>query len=224
MRAERRRGQADQDNPAVYQPPVVRRREMLPKSLPAWKQPVAGFQPVRSQPSRESLARRFGDLERNWPAGLALADGRLKTHGVARWMALTRRPTRSHPCSLLSTARLNRARSRVRFASCRRVRRAQMCFGFSGGSAPMIRPRFQGTRGPVGTETISGMTGSGVEEPAMRNAMLPLSPMSNDGSLRHEPVLAPTGLGCCSRPVADLRLSRLRCSFKFSRCPGSRPG
>ncbi len=38
----------------------------------------------------------------------------------------------------------------------------------------------------------------------MRNPMLPLSPMSNDGLLQHKPTLAPAGLDCCSRPFADL--------------------
>lgn len=36
----------------------------------------------------------------------------------------------------------------------------------------------------------------------MRNPMLPLSPTSNDSSLRHKPTLAPAGLDRCSRPVA----------------------
>ena len=37
----------------------------------------------------------------------------------------------------------------------------------------------------AGTITSSGMTGSWVEEPVTTNSMLPLSSMSNDGSLKH---------------------------------------
>lgn len=36
----------------------------------------------------------------------------------------------------------------------------------------------------------------------MRSPMLPLSPMSNDGSPRHKPTLAPAGLDRCSRPIS----------------------
>jgi class 3 adenylate cyclase len=50
----------------------------------------------------------------------------------------------SHPRSLLSIARLNRARSRVRLASCNLVRIAQTCFGRRGGFCPVILPLFQG--------------------------------------------------------------------------------
>ena len=39
----------------------------------------------------------------------------------------------------------------------------------------------------------------------MRDPMLPVSPMSNDGSLWHKPTSAPAGLDCCSRPFADPR-------------------
>ncbi len=77
-----------------------------------------------------------------------------------------------------------------------------MCFGFSGGLGPTIRPQFQGTRVLVGTVTTSGMTGSGLRSSFMRNPMLPLSPTSNDSSLRHKPTLASDGLDRCSRPLA----------------------
>jgi hypothetical protein len=40
----------------------------------------------------------------------------------------------------------------------------------------------------------------------MRNPMLPLSPMSNDGSLQHKPTLAPAGLNRNYRPLADLSI------------------
>ena len=79
-----------------------------------------------------------------------------------------------------------------------------MCFGFSGGFGPTIRPRFQGTRVLVGTVTTSGMTGFWIEELVMRNPLLPMSTASNDGSLRHKPTLASAGLDRSSRPRADI--------------------
>ncbi|GEM_PF-6855235 len=37
----------------------------------------------------------------------------------------------------------------------------------------------------------------------MRNPMLPLSLMSNDGSLQHKPTMEPAGLDYCSRPIPE---------------------
>ncbi|CAX22532.1 protein of unknown function [Methylorubrum extorquens DM4] len=48
------------------------------------------------------------------------------------------------------------------------------------------------------------MTGSWVEELVMRNLLLPMGPMSNDGSLQHKPTLASSGLDRCYRPRAPL--------------------
>ena len=53
--------------------------------------------------------------------------------------------TRSHPLSLLSMARLNKARSGARCWSWSRTRIAQTSFGFRGRFCPVRRPLFQGT-------------------------------------------------------------------------------
>jgi len=53
--------------------------------------------------------------------------------------------TKSQARSLLSRARLNRARSRRRLSNWRRIRIAQTSFGFSGGFCPMSLPLFHGT-------------------------------------------------------------------------------
>lgn len=42
----------------------------------------------------------------------------------------------------------------------------------------------------------------------MRNPMLPLSPISNDGFLQHKPTLASDGLNSSSRPFAAHRVVR----------------
>jgi hypothetical protein len=53
---------------------------------------------------------------------------------------------RSQPRSLLSTAKLNLAKSRVRCAAFKVMRIAQTSFSLSGGFWPMILPLFQGAR------------------------------------------------------------------------------
>src|SRR5262249_423602 len=73
--------------------------------------------------------------------------------------------TTSHPRSLLSIARLNMARSRVRPSSWSRVRIDQTCFGERGGLAPMSLPLFQGTRGGCKiTSTGLDMVNSSIAE------------------------------------------------------------
>src|SRR5258708_31318663 len=59
-------------------------------------------------------------------------------------MSSTLRATTSQPRSLLSIARLNIARSRLRSATWSLVRIDQTCFGRSGGLAPTSLPLFQG--------------------------------------------------------------------------------
>ena len=54
--------------------------------------------------------------------------------------------TTSQPRSLLSMAKLNRARSRIRPSTSNRVLIDQTCFGRSGGLAPISLPLFQGVR------------------------------------------------------------------------------
>src|SRR6202166_4298037 len=68
---------------------------------------------------------------------------------VIRWCGATSSTlmaTTSQPRNLLSIARLNIAKSRVRPAICSLVRIDQTCFGRSGGLAPTNLPLFQGTR------------------------------------------------------------------------------
>jgi len=48
--------------------------------------------------------------------------------------------------SLLSTARLKRAKSLLASASCKRVRIAQTCFGCNGGFCPVNLPLFEARR------------------------------------------------------------------------------
>src|SRR5712675_498211 len=61
-------------------------------------------------------------------------------------MSSTLRATTSQPRSLLSIARLNIARSRLRSAIWSLVRIDQTCLGRSGGLAPISLPLFQAAR------------------------------------------------------------------------------
>src|SRR5271169_2652079 len=70
-------------------------------------------------------------------------------------MSSTLRATTSQPRSLLSMARLNSARSRLRSAIWSLVRIDQTCFGRSGGLAPVNLPLFQGVRLDVAGDDFS---------------------------------------------------------------------
>src|ERR1700738_882652 len=61
-------------------------------------------------------------------------------------MSSTLMATTSQPRNLLSIARLNMARSRIRPSNSNRVLIDQTCFGRSGGLAPISLPLFQGVR------------------------------------------------------------------------------
>src|SRR5438552_10239888 len=65
----------------------------------------------------------------------------------------TRIAMTSQPRSLLSIARLNRARSRTRPSIWSFVRIDQTCLGRSGGFAPVSLPLFHGTRLDVGSHS-----------------------------------------------------------------------
>src|SRR5262249_18336838 len=70
-------------------------------------------------------------------------------------MSSTLRATTSQPRSLLSIARLNIAKSRLRSAIWSFVRIDQTCFGRSGGLAPTRLPLFSGPRAREGTTEVS---------------------------------------------------------------------
>ncbi len=97
-------------------------------------------------PRGDRLAGLVGQLELYRLLGLVLEDDGAVRDGAAVGDSRTRSATRSQPRSLLSMARLNRARSRSRSRSCRRIRMAQISRTFSGGFGPVSLPLFQGVR------------------------------------------------------------------------------
>ena len=94
----------------------------------------------------DGLPRLLRQLKPDGPTGLLLPHCSAIDRIPAGRNASTRSATTSQPRSLLSIARLNIARSRVRPSICNRVRIAQTCFGRNGGFWPMSLPLFQGSR------------------------------------------------------------------------------
>jgi len=133
-----------------------------PAFAQAGVEPLGGQPPKGAKPSIKDFdyqikyQRGFEAVLWNMPAiaiysfrrapGLLLDDRCLNLTVPPRITSPTRSRTRSQPRSLLSIARLNIARSRTRRSCCSRVRVAQICRGFKGGFAPMIRPVFQAGR------------------------------------------------------------------------------
>jgi len=97
----------------------------------------------------DGLTRLIRQLELDWLTGLLLPDRRTVDGVAIRGNVLYFRVTRSQPRSLLSTAKLNMAKSRVRPPISNRVLIDQTCFGRRGGFAPISFPLFQGARREV---------------------------------------------------------------------------
>jgi hypothetical protein len=81
----------------------------------------------------DGLPRLLRQLKPDWPTGLLLTNCRAIDCNPLGATFSTRSATTSQPRGLLSMARLNIAKSRVRPSICNRVRIAQTCFGRNGG-------------------------------------------------------------------------------------------
>jgi hypothetical protein len=97
-------------------------------------------------PSSDGFPRRFGNLELDGPLGLLLQHDTPGGNGLSLADIPHLNLTRSQARSLLSIARLNKASSRRRSASCRRMRIAQISLSLRGVFWPMSLPLFQGGR------------------------------------------------------------------------------
>jgi hypothetical protein len=161
MRTEQARIETD----AAY--PVADETRILPdRKAPIWSA-LRGKKEISSLPVRHTevivdrLPGKFGDLKLYRPAGLLLADRRAIDGVSVRAMSSTLRAMTSQPRSLLSMARLNSARSRLRFAIWSFVRIDQTCFGRNGDLAPVSLPLFQGIRLDA---TVVGFSPSSIVE------------------------------------------------------------
>jgi len=96
----------------------------------------------------QSLPRQLGELKPNGSSGLPLPDSR-PLDGIA---VIYAQGDEIAVGSLLLIARLNIARSRVRFSSCSFARIAQMSPGRNGGFGSGILPLFQAGRRGLGLD------------------------------------------------------------------------
>src|ERR1022692_3437046 len=106
-------------------------------------------------------ASRVGSVISNWTGGRVF-HWSTSARDVMVWpwqTSRTRSWTKSQARSLLSTAKLNRARSRYRLAICKRTRIAQISLGLKEVFWSTSLPLFHGSR-VVGVESVASMTGS----------------------------------------------------------------
>jgi len=106
---------------------------------------LAWLLPAGSQALIDRFTGLFRQLEPDLPARLPLTH-RAVDGNALRSDVIYRQLTTSHARRLLSIARLNIARSRVRPVTCSLVRTDQTCFGRSGGFAPVSLPLLHGLR------------------------------------------------------------------------------
>jgi len=92
--------------------------------------------PYPELPIVDRLPRLFRQLKPDGPTGLPLPHCCAIDRISADATSSTRIETTSQPRRLLSIARLNIAKSRVRTSICNRVRIDQTCFGRNGGFSP----------------------------------------------------------------------------------------
>lgn|GEM_PF-3270053 len=154
MCAESKRVLADAGDPLREQACKLTRGEAATRPTTAGEEVFARLPGTGSDECVDRLPRLLCDHEFDRPARPPLPH-RSPVKSIAMGAtSSTLRRTKSQARSLLSTARLKRARSRTRPASCSRVRIAQTCFGCRGGFGPMSLPLFQGWREvelPVGS-------------------------------------------------------------------------
>src|SRR5215813_14178421 len=93
----------------------------------------------------DSLPRWLRQLKSDGPTGLLLPHCGAIDRIPARCNVLDPKRDDIAARSLLSIARLNIAKSRVRPSICNRVRIDQTCFGRNGGFWPISLPLFQGS-------------------------------------------------------------------------------
>src|SRR5258708_14839733 len=151
--------ETDAANPVADQACILPGRQAPARPARRSEQEFAGLSVCRADVVIRRLPGLFGNLESHRHAGLLLAHCCALDGVSVRRNVFHLRATTSQPRSLLSIARLNIARSRLRSATWSLVRIDQTCFGRSGGLAPTSLPLFQGPRLSEGaTEaSLSGM-------------------------------------------------------------------
>jgi len=138
--------QASAADPLGKQPSILARRQRLIRGTSARKQQLPRFPAALQQVVVQRLACDLGQLEADGPTRFALADSCSVDRVAVGCHVVHRSATRSQPRSLLSIARLNIARSRVRRSSCNLARIDHTCPRRNGGFGPVSLPLFQAGR------------------------------------------------------------------------------
>jgi hypothetical protein len=151
MCPEEVRVKPDAGDPVRDEPCVLLRCQASTCTTSAREEELAGFFAAGSHMS--SIAWRVSSVSSNL-TGRPIFFCRTVARSTAYPLGATSSTlsaTTSHPRSLLSMARLNIARSRVRRSICSLVRIDQTCFGRNGGFGPISLPLFHGWRlGAIG--------------------------------------------------------------------------
>src|SRR5262249_32250083 len=132
MRAEEVRVEANRCDPARDKPSILPGGHAAVVIATATQQIFARFLASGFDVIVDGLPRLLRQLKSDGPTGLLLPHCGAIDRIPARTSS-TRSATTSQPRSLLSIARLNIAKSRVRPSICNRVRIDQTCFGRNGG-------------------------------------------------------------------------------------------
>ena len=139
-------GRARCGNPLADQSSILTCRNSSVAAATAGKEVLTRLFVGGSDVDVDGLSGLLGHLEPDRLAGLLLAHrGAIDSMSVRRHFFHLETAT-SQPLSLLSMARLNIARSRVRPSICSLLRIDQTFLGRSGGFAPVSLPLFHGSR------------------------------------------------------------------------------
>ncbi len=140
------RGRNPAEHPFVYEARILPRAQVSGAINTARENIVVDCAATSLQPRQEARPNVSSQLELHWPSGLLLNDHRARLISAPETRSAILILTMSHPRSLLSIARSNRARSRSRPSRSRKNRTAHICFCVSGRLVPTILPAFHAGR------------------------------------------------------------------------------
>src|SRR6516162_9666963 len=144
MCAEQAWVEPDAGDPLADQPSILPCRNSSVAAATAGKEVLTRLLVGGSDVVVDCLTGLLRHLEPDWLAGLLLAHRRAIDGMSVRCYIFHLQADDVAALSLLSMARLNIARSRVRPSICSLLRIDRTCLGRSGGLAPVSLPLFQG--------------------------------------------------------------------------------
>jgi hypothetical protein len=149
MRRILERVEADAADPLRYEPRVLPRGQMLITAAATGEQALPCVAVARPQIVVQRLSCDLRQLEPGGAARLSLAHGGAINRVTIRRHIIRAEGDEIAARSLLSIARLNSTRSRVRLSSCSLARISHTWPGRSGGFGPVSLPLFRADRSGV---------------------------------------------------------------------------